>query len=188
MQFGYGFKTRANRIAVKVRSDLGLSAEEPLDPWQVCEHFEIDVIRLSSLRSPTGELVGDHFLRVERGVFSAITVVCGMRRAIVHNDWHALVRQRSNLMHEIAHALLGHRATPLLTGNGERHFDQMIEAEAHFLGGSLLITNEAAYRIARYGLEGTAPDLYGVSERMLRYRLQVSGAMKRVARSAGVSS
>ena len=185
MQFAHGFKTRANRIAVKVRRDLGLIAEEPLDPWQVCDHFEIGVIKLSDLRSPTGDLIGHHFLRIETDVFSAITVVRGMRRAIVHNDRHAPVRQRSNLMHEIAHALLGHRTTPLLQGNGERTFDQVIEAEAHFLGGTLLITNEAAYRIARYGLEGTAADLYGVSGQMLRYRLQVSGARKRVARLVG---
>lgn len=107
-----------------------------------------------------------------------------MRRAIVHNDRHAPVRQHSNLMHELAHAFLGHRATPLLQGDGERHFDQLIEAEAHFLGGALLITNEAAYRIARRSLEDTAAAVYGVSQQMLQYRLQISGARKRVARLA----
>lgn len=182
MQFERGFQARANRIALKVREDLGLSPEEPLDPWQVCEHFEIAVISLSSLRSDAGEIVGQHFLRVERDVFSAVTVVCGLRRAIVHNDRHALVRQRSNLMHELAHGFLGHRATPLLQGDGARHFDQLVEAEAHFLGGALLVTNEAAYRIARYGLEGSAAAVYGVSQSMLQYRLQISGARKRVAR------
>jgi len=87
-------------------------------------------------------------------------------------------------MHELAHAFLGHRATPLLQGDGERHFDQLIEAEAHFLGGALLITNEAAYRIARRSLEDTAAAVYGVSQQMLQYRLQISGARKRVARLA----
>ena len=182
MQFERGFQARANRIAVGVRTDLGLSPEEPLDPWNVCDHFEIAVIRLSSLKSDTGDIVGEHFLRAERNVFSAVTVVCGIRRAIVHNDRHVPVRQRSNLTHELAHAFLGHRATPLLQGDGERHFDQLIEAEAHFLGGALLITNEAAYRIARRGLEDTAAEVYGVSQRMLQYRLQISGARKRVAR------
>jgi len=79
MQFARGFQANANRIAVKVRGDLGLAPEEPLDPWQVCDHFEIAVIKLSSLRSDAGEAVGERFLRIERNVFSAsqLFVECG---------------------------------------------------------------------------------------------------------------
>lgn len=85
-------------------------------------------------------------------------------------------------MHELGHAFLGHKTTPLLTGDGERQFDQLVEAEAQFLGGTLLIPNETAYYIARHRLEPTAVQTYGVSEQMLSYRLRVSGATKRVAR------
>jgi uncharacterized protein DUF955 len=178
MQFARGFKARANRIAVDLRRDLGLRADAPLDPWRVCNHFEIAVIPLSGIRGSVGEIIGHHFLAVETRVFSAITVCCGKQRAIVHNDQHALVRQRSNLMHEIAHALLGHRATPLLTGDGERTFDQLIEAEAQFLGGALLIPNGAARYIVLNGLQQSAASGYGVSPKMLAYRLGVSGALR----------
>src|SRR3546814_865102 len=137
MTFPRGFKARANRIAVRVRHDLGLPPEAPLDPLQVCRHYDIEVIPLSKLGT-----LGDHFLQIEPSAFSAVTVPCGLRCAIIHNDGHAPVRQRSNLAHEIAHGLLGHKAMPPLTTDGERHFDGGIEAEANFLGGTLLITNE----------------------------------------------
>jgi Zn-dependent peptidase ImmA (M78 family) len=174
--FAHGFKAKANRIAVAVRVDLQLPPEAPLDPWRVCSYFDIEVIPLSRHGA-----LANHFLNHDRGAFSAVTVVRGGRRAIVHNDKHALARQRSNLMHEVAHSLLGHKATPPLTGNGERNFDGGIEAEAHFLGGALLITNEGAWHIVRSGLIEGALAMYGVSQSMLQYRLRVSGAAKRAA-------
>jgi hypothetical protein len=139
-----GFKARANRLAVAVRADLGLSACDPLDPLAVCRHFEIDVVPLTSF----GREVA-HFTDVERGAFSAVTVPCGIRRAIVHNDRHHPDRQRSNIMHEMAHALLGHRPCSAFNCDGERRYDGGIEAEASFLAGALLITNEAAWHIIR---------------------------------------
>lgn len=169
-----GFKARANRLAVAVRADMGLGARDPLDPLAVCRHFEIDVVPLTSL----GPKVA-HFTDVERSAFSAVTVPCGMRRAIVHNDRHHPDRQRSNIMHELAHGLLGHTPCSAFNCDGERHYDGGVEAEASFLAGALLITNEAAWHIIRAGLRGAARRIYGVSQQMLDYRLRVSGAMKR---------
>ena len=171
-----GFKARANRIAVAVRSDLGLGACDPLDPLTVCQHFEIDVVPLTSLGPEVA-----HFTDVERGAFSAVTVPCGIHRAIVHNDRHHPDRQRSNIMHELAHAFLGHRPCSAFNCDGERHYDGGIEAEASFLAGALLITNEAAWHIVRAGLRSAARKIYGVSQQMLDYRLRVSGAMKRAS-------
>lgn len=172
-----GFKARANRVAVAVRADLGLQAHEPLDPLAVCEYFEIDVVPLTNF----GKEVA-HFTNIERSAFSAVTVPCGMRRAIVHNDRHHPDRQRSNIMHELAHAFLGHSPCSAFNCDGERHYDGGIEAEASFLGGCLLITNEAAWHIMRAQLLGAARPMYGVSQRMLDYRLRVSGALARASR------
>jgi IrrE N-terminal-like domain len=177
-----GFKAKANRIAVDIRCDLGLRAADPLDPLAVCDHFDIDVVPLSKY----GNAV-IHFIRVERGAFSAVTVPCGLRRAIVHNDAHAPDRQRSNIMHELAHAFLGHPPCSTFNCDGERHYDSGIEAEAAFLGGALLITNEAAWHIVRAQLRGVARQMYGVSQPMLDYRLRISGALARAARLRNAS-
>lgn len=174
-----GFKAQANRTAVKVRAALGLAPHDPLDPFAVCEHFEIDVIRLSSLKDELGDFA-DHFIDVEREAFSAVTVPCGLRRAIVHNDAHYPVRQRSNIAHELAHGFLGHASRAAFTCNGERNYESGVEAEAAFLSGCLLITNEAAWHIVRNDLIAAARRTYKVSQAMLDYRLKVSGALKRV--------
>lgn len=169
-----GFKARANRIAVAVRADLGLPAHAPLDPLAICQHFEIDVKPLSHF----GESV-NHFLAIEPNAFSALTVPCGLRRAIVHNDRHSPVRQRSNIAHELAHGFLGHAPCAAFDCDGERNYDGGIESEATFLGGTLLIPNEAAWHIVRTGGIHQAAKTYGVSQKMLTYRLRVSGALRR---------
>jgi hypothetical protein len=180
--FQRGFKAEANRIALRVREQLGLSPTDAIDPAEVCAHFEIKLIPLSDInpRSP--------FLGKNNSSFSAVTVPCGCQTAIVHNDSHHAHRQRSNICHELAHCFLGHKCTPPLTESGERARDGGVEAEANYLGGTLLVPNEAAIYVVRKGLVMQAQGIYGVSAAMLTYRLRVSGAQKiqeRWVRSTG---
>jgi hypothetical protein len=165
LSFRRGFKAEANRIALRVREQMGLSPNAPIDPEAVCTHFEIDLIRLSELKPQSP------FLRDLNSSFSAVTVPFGWRRAIVYNDSHHPYRQRSNICHELGHCFLGHQCTPPLLPNGERARDGGIEAEANYLAGALLIPNEAAIYIVRQGLILQAQEMYGVSEPMLTYRL-----------------
>ena len=58
----------------------------------------------------------------------------------------------------------------------ERIRDGGIEAEANFLAGTLLTTNEAAVHVVRQRPVSMAQGIYGVSGPMLDYRLGVSGA------------
>jgi Zn-dependent peptidase ImmA (M78 family) len=70
-------------------------------------------------------------------------------------------------------------------GDLGRRADSLVEDEAAYLGGCILVPNEASYHIAFSGLDArTAADCYGVSEEMITYRLRISGALKRVRRSA----
>lgn len=180
MEFRRGFKTQANRIAVSIRGQMDLDATAPIDPFVVCERFDIRVISLSDLNSAC------RFLGRDKSDFSAVTVPCGIQTAIVHNDAHHLYRQRSNICHELAHCFLGHQCTPPLTETGERARDGTIEAEANYLAGTLLMTNEAALHVLRNGVVAQAQHLYGISSAMLTYRLRVSGAHTIYARMNGL--
>jgi Zn-dependent peptidase ImmA (M78 family) len=88
-------------------------------------------------------------------------------------------------MHELAHGFLGHPPCETFDCDGERNYNGGIEAEASFLSGCLLITNEAAWHIIRNGLISQARGMYGVSEAMLSYRLRVSGAQTIYNRARG---
>jgi Zn-dependent peptidase ImmA (M78 family) len=188
LSFRRGFKADANRIALRVRAQMGLSEIAPIDPAAVCEHFEIKLLRLSDIDPDSP------FLGAANSSFSAVTVPCGWQTAIVHNDSHHLHRQGSNICHELAHCFLGHKCTPPLTAKGERIRDGGIEAEANHLAGALLIPNEVAIYIVREGLVPQARILYGVSGAMLTYRLRISGAhriherkLENIRRAAGAA-
>lgn len=174
-----GFKAEANRISARVREKLSLAANDPIKPAAICRLFDIDLIELSKLPVDARE-----FLQVDRSSFSAVTIPCAHRRAIVHNDAHHPFRQNSNICHELAHCFLGHEFAPPLTDQGERTRDSAQEEEAHFLGGVLLLPDEAAKLIALRGLKNKACDMFGVSDDMLKYRLRVSGALAIAGRLA----
>lgn len=172
MGFERGFKSKANRIALRIREQMGLSPESPIDPGEVCALFDITLLRLSKLGCDCSAFRG-----ADSSVFSAVTVPRGAQRAIVYNDFHHPYRQRSSVCHELAHCFLGHECAPPLTPKGERAYSSGIEAEANFLGGALLIPNEAAIRIAISEMPSVeAQGFYGVSRDMLEYRLRMSGA------------
>jgi Zn-dependent peptidase ImmA (M78 family) len=166
-----GFKAEANRIALDVRRRVGLTALEPFDIDRVCAHYDIVIVRMTDLPCDYATFTGNG-----GGSFSAVTVPCGLRTAIVHNDTHHPPRQRSNICHELAHCFLGHKAVPPLNAAGERIHDSGVEAEANFLGGCLLLPNEAAVHVLMNGLKASAQAFYGISKPMLDYRLRVSGA------------
>ncbi len=179
-----GFKADANRMAREVRGELGLGPTAPLDPWRLADHLDVPVCALSGLAADAPRAVAQ-FQEVDPSEFSAVTVFAGRRRLIVYNDVHARGRQSSNL----AHALLLHPAAPALDTNGRRVWREELEQEADWLAGSLLVSDEAAFALARGRLAvDLAAERYGVSEAMMRFRLNVTGAAKRVARRSGPRS
>lgn len=177
-----GFKTEANEVAREVRAELRLRTEDPLDPWKLAAHLEIPIIGLSEYRVELPECVRQ-FSSKDQGAFSAVTVFRGPARMIVHNDYHFLGRQASNLAHELSHALLLHPPTPALDHRGCRNWDDEVEDEADWLAGALLVSEEAALAVVRRKLSvEAAAALYGVSPKMMQFRINVTGARVRIAR------
>jgi len=183
-----GFKTEANHIAREVREELGLRWSGPLDPWSLARFLEIPVMPLSQLSNAAPEAVR-HFHRVERGAFSAVTVFDGSHRVIVYNDAHARGRRESDLAHELAHALLLHRPGAALDDLGCRRWNSEQEEEATWLAAVLLVSDEAALQIAREGKAiDEAATQYNVSERMMKFRLNVTAAFRRAGTIPGSHS
>jgi Zn-dependent peptidase ImmA (M78 family) len=196
-----GFKTEATAIATEVRSELGLGLFDPLDPYALADHLAIPILGLSVLAAEAPQI--GHLLTVEPDVFSAVTVFAGTRRTIVHNDGHSRARQNSNLCHELSHGLLQHPPTPALDDRHElshgllqhpptpalddrgcRIFNQGIEDEATWLAGCLLLTEQAAMAIARgRWTRVDAAEHFGVSEAMIRFRINKTGAAVRIERA-----
>lgn len=175
-----GFKSEANQISRQIRNELGLKYSDPLNPFELANYLGIKVVPISDFRHDV-PLAIDHFQSSGKFEFSAATIFLGTQRFIIHNDIHAAGRQSSNIAHELSHGLLQHPQAAPLNDLGCRIWDQTIESEADWLGAALLITEEAALKIARDNLPiKTAANLYGVTEQMIRFRLNVTGSRRRV--------
>ena len=176
------FKTESNDLAAEIRSELDLSAYDPLDPRILAEYLCIPIWNLSDLVAD-GPAIAP-LLGAEAEQFSAVTVFAGPRRTIVHNDAHSANRQNSNLAHELAHGLLGHPATPALDNKGCREWNQDIEDEATWLAGVLLISEAVTLAVARgRWTKAEAATKFGVSPQMLQFRLNATGAVRRMNKS-----
>jgi Zn-dependent peptidase ImmA (M78 family) len=175
-----GFKSEANTLARTVRAELGLAAGAALDPWALATHLGIPLLPLSAFTEDAPAAV-TYLTKGDSGALSAVTVFRGVRRLIVYNDAHSRQRQASDLAHELAHALLQHPPHAALNALGCRVWREVEEAEAEWLAGALLVSEEAALTVVRRGL--TVPEAaraYGVSEAMMRFRLNVTAARRRI--------
>ena len=187
MKLRRGFKGESNEMARGIRTELGLGASAPLSPWLLAEYLDIPVLGMSGLSNEAAAAV-NHFSHHSQSSFSGATVFDGPQRLIVYNDSHSPGRQANDLSHEISHALLFHQPGHALNQYGCRFWDGGIEEEATWLGATLLVPEEATLSIIRRGVTTKAAALeYGVSPKMIDYRIDVTAARTRVARGEKTS-
>lgn len=175
-RFARGFKSDCERIVASVRDELAVGDLEPIDMNALASHLDIPLAALSDHLGPFGQRAdAKHIEEIYRKV-SAFTYFAGRRRCIVYNDSHSVPRHRSNIAHELAHALLHH---PPEAHNDSDDRTRLHEVEAAWLGGVLMLTREQAFYIATSRLAyDDAAARFGVSREMLTYRLNVTGALR----------
>ncbi len=175
-----GFKTEANNYARELRQELDLELHAPLCPWSLAKLLAIDMLALSALKEDIPYEV-HQLMHVDRKSFSAGTVFYGLKRLVVFNDAHPKGRQASDITHELAHAILNHPPSVPFNDYGCRNFNKEIEDEANWLGPALLISEEAALHIVKQRMdETTAAQYYGCTPSVIRFRLNMTGAFRRV--------
>lgn len=186
-QFRHGFKAEAERIALELRTELGIGAHGRLDPAALAEHLCIPVLTLHDLQNAAPKAVR-HFAGRARSIFSAVTIyVDRYLRAIVTNPYHAPTRQMSSVCHEVSHIVLEHEGETPLNINGGRSWNGAQEREAEWLAGCLLIPQDATHSAARAGRsdDQVAGD-FGVSLALASWRMNATGARIRASRLANL--
>ena len=132
-------------------------------------------------------------LKEEADNWSAVTLSAGTKDIIILNSSHHGGRPASDLMHELAHILLGHEPARIdLTEDGSlmlSTYDKKQEEEANWLASCLLLTRHALLEIRSQRIHPQiAARRYGVSQQMLQFRLNVSGVDYQLARAKGRKS
>ncbi len=173
-RFRRGFVKEAEEYAEDFRFEMDRASHEPLSALDLADFLDIPVCGLSD-HPAIAESDKAFFRGPGNSLFSAATLPQGTYRSIVHNDYQHPNRQNSNVMHEIAHILLGHPTKPPLLEDSCRNFDADAEKEANHLGFTLLVPKRAAlYAHEQFATVEQAAKYYGVSVPLLRHRIQIT--------------
>lgn len=180
-----GFKSRCEEISRSLRFELGLKTIDPLSAEDLASHLGVLVLPISELGLPPGDF--RQLTEIDADSWSAITVSAFGRDAIIVNPCHRGGRYSSDLMHELAHLILGHRpSTVFFVGDGElalRGYSPTAEEEANWLSATLLLPRDALAHIKRRQASSQrACKDYGVSQQMLKFRSDVTGVTRQFNR------
>lgn len=183
--FERGFKTWCEKFATDKRRELGFAPSAPLDARALAENLGVKVWTPAEVPGLTPEAM-DVLLRndgMTPSCWSAVTVVVGAKVLVILNSSHSPARQASDLTHELAHRIRGHQAQELdVSETGLmmlKSYEKAQEDEADWLSGCLLLPREALTLIKRGGRdEHDAAAAYGVSIKMLRYRMAMTGVQR----------
>ncbi|MGC4941747.1 ImmA/IrrE family metallo-endopeptidase [Kribbella sp. DT2] len=175
-----GFKTEAKSLALELRSEIGLDAHSPFDPYAFASEYGIPVVQLSDL---DGAAV-NYFLKANGSALSGALIPHRTGVVILENDAQPLSRRRTTVCHELAHVVLEHQFGVSLSDERKCGLGGDQEAEADWLSGEMLIPTDGAFRLARANAtdEEAAAD-YDVSLAVARWRMNHSGARKVMERA-----
>ncbi len=178
-----GFKAEAERIAEKVREEMGLRPSDALDAVELARHVGADV-RCADELTTRAKL--ETLEEIQPGAFSACTFTINRRHVVVYSPLASEGRTQSDIAHEVAHILLDHKVKTVETIGGHRFFtcDPDEEQEANWLAGCLLLPRKLLFGAAKRGLDVQAiAETYGVSEQMAAFRVRTTGVARQLAAS-----
>jgi IrrE N-terminal-like domain len=181
-----GFKAEAERLATRLRGELGTPSEARIDVDQLAAHLGVSVRSADEL-VPRSEL--ERLDELQPGCFSAATfhLPDGSVSAVTNPMNRSNGRRDSDLAHELAHVILKHTPSQVDRLGDLTFFDcnPEQEEEANWLAGCLLLPRLLLLNSARQGLtpEQVAEN-NAVSIEMARFRLNTSGVYLQVKRTA----
>jgi hypothetical protein len=178
----WGFKAKAEKIAIEFREKLELKNHDPLCGLILAEHLSIPVYSPEEFLPPgtdMNDLVGS---KSKDNGWSALT----NKKIIIHNHLHAPTRTQSNLMHELAHVICDHKhpetqrniALPFFM----RDYDKQHEEEANYLGSTLQITREGLLWALKKRMEiAEIAEHCNASEKMVNLRINATGVKRQLS-------
>lgn len=184
VRFERGFKTWCENIALQLRTTLGVAKHAPLAPSSLAGHLNIRILPVNEVQGVSPDTI-TYLTNSARDEWSAMTITCGSTTVIIVNSAHSLARQASDIMHELAHIIRGHKQAQVFidsSGITIRTFNDLQEAEADWLAGSLLLPRPALLAAYAGMQKDQACRYYGVSESLYNYRLNVSGIIRQFNR------
>jgi hypothetical protein len=185
--FARGFKTWCETISLQHRRTLKLRPIDPLDPQAVAKSLGVHIHGVEEIPGLDPRTV-QTLLYDDPDSWSAVTITNGRQSVIIFNSSHRGGRPASDVMHELAHIIIGHEPARVdVTEDGSlilNTYNREQEDEANWLAGCLLLPRVALLWIKGQGRDRReAAKHYGVSVTMLQYRLNVTGVEQQLQRT-----
>jgi Zn-dependent peptidase ImmA (M78 family) len=184
-----GFAAKAERKAESLRQELGLQPHDPLCAFRLCEHLNINVVVAEQMEGITPG-IQQELCNPSGKYWSALTMPYHpsqkLSHLIIHNGAHSAARQQSNVMHEVAHILCGHKLSAYDLGNGlpdyMRDCSAEQELEADCLGWTMLLPRPALLMALISGWDHAAiMQHYNASAEMVQLRINKTGVLYQLA-------
>jgi hypothetical protein len=175
----WGFKAEAERVSLALRQQLGLTANDRLDPFALAQLLRVGVRRLDQMEGPGFSAKDVADLMDPTAGFSALTVWRDSRPLIVYNPAHSPARTANDVCHELGHIFHKHPPRPAIGFGGCREWDDRYEDEAVWQAGALLVPRDGAFAMILQGysiLDGAGH--FGVSEDLFRWRAHKTGVVR----------
>jgi len=133
------FRLNAERLSATWRRRLGATSTCRLDTDALVQEIGLPLLALTELAHEVPQ-AAYRLYTSDSNKFSA-AAVCDSTQAlaVVYNDGHEAPRQRADIAHECAHLILGHQPTAVFDEAGLRVYPEALEAEASWLGPTLLV-------------------------------------------------
>lgn len=180
-----GFKTQAEKLALKHRSNLDLSPQDRLEPKVFLESEGLTVWTPAEVPEIEQATV-EHLTVTDPDSWSGITVREGKLKAIIINSAHPLTRQANTLMHEWAHLELNHKPSRVDRSDGGilllSDYPVDLEEEADWLAACMLAPREGLLHHSRMGLSATEIAAhYGISVQLANWRIGKTGIRRQLS-------
>ena len=175
-----GFKSWCENTSLAYRKDLDLEKEDPLCPFALSKHLNIQLINPTEVPNLKNDVLKT-LLTDDSESWSAVAISSNNTHLIIYNSSHAKTRQSNDIMHELSHIIIGHKPQTIHhspeTNLLLRDYDKGQEEEADCFASILLLPKDAVFKIKFSKIpEVIAARTYGVSIRLLQMRLNTSGA------------
>lgn len=179
-----GFKTQAEKLALKYRAQFGISPRDRLDPKEFLQSLGLKVWTPAEIPGVDPEHVKQLTIR-DSDSWSGVTVREGDCVAIIVNSAHAGTRQASTLMHEWAHLELRHKPSRADRSAGGllllSDYPSELEDEANWLSACMLVPRDGLLFHCGRGLGADEVAVhYGVSSQLASWRIGKTGVKRQL--------
>lgn len=175
-----GFKTWCDKQSLYWRKELDLLPHQHLPSRSLADRFDVEVVYPEDIPGMAQKYI-DHLLYHDPRSWSAVTVNVDGCSIIISNPQNSVVRQESDIMHEMAHIICNHDPIEFQTLPGSsypfREYHKEDEEEAEWLGACLQIPREGLLWVMKRGIRSDEQiaEHFVASLEMVRFRRNKTG-------------